>query len=83
MSERLNRIEAALERLEQRQEEIQAELDRQLPVIAALRASAADLSASTEALLQITAKQQSDIEVLTTFLRRHISDSHGGQRSGQ
>lgn len=69
--DRMDRIEAALERLEQSQEATQAQLDRQIPVIADLRATA-------EALLQTAQIHQQNFERLIVELNRHRSDGQGG-----
>jgi chromosome segregation ATPase len=82
--DRLDRIEAALERIGQ-------QLDSQVEVNASLRTSVEVLNnsaetlklgleetrASIEALLQIATIHQDDINVLAESIRQHRSDGHG------
>lgn len=96
--ERFERIEATLEQigqrlaeLAQRQEETQAQLDGQIPVIAELRTSievlrntveseramTTELRQTAEALLGVAQVHQRDIEALANAFQQHRSDGHG------
>ena len=75
--DRLDRIEIALDQLRQRQEETQAQLDRQIPVMAELRTSTTELRSSVEALLQVATIHQQNFERLIAEFQRHRSDGHG------
>lgn len=77
MSERLDRIEAALEQ----QVEVNASLRTSIEVlnnsVETLRLGLADTRASVEALLQVATIHQRDIEALAELIRQHRSDGHG------
>lgn len=66
--DKLDRIEAALDELRQRQENTQQQLDNQVAVNADLRISTTELRATAEALLQIVTLHQQNFERLTAEL---------------
>lgn len=77
MSERLDRIEAALDR----QAELNASLRTSIEILKLsteeTRASVEETRASVEALLQIVIAHQGDITALAESIRQHRSDGHG------
>lgn len=66
--DRIDRIEAALDELRQRQENTQQQLDNQVAVNAELRTSTTELRTTAEALLQIVTLHQQNFERLTNEL---------------
>ena len=66
--DKLDRIEAALDELRQRQENTLQQLDNQVAVNAQLRTSTTELRTTAEALLQIVTNHQQNFERLTNEL---------------
>ena len=84
MSERLDRIEAALEQqvgvnasLRTSVEILKLGLEDTRKSVEALKLGLEDTRKSVEALLQVATIHQGDIETLAQSIRQHRSDGHG------
>lgn len=78
MSERLDRIEAEIERQLAVNAELMTRQTVQANEIESLRLAIQELRSSAESLLEVAQVHQRGLEVLALEYRQHRSDGHGG-----